>query len=153
MEIYFEQYQRLLILALREPNATNLEKEGYGYVVESIGALSGEVPYTAFYARKSYLKDNKETLIKFTNAINKGLEYVKENKPEKIAEVILPQFPDMSKNSLTTIIDRYKNYDSWLENPYITKESFENLEDIMIDADILTEYVPYDKLINNLYEK
>ncbi|MBE6161825.1 MAG: ABC transporter substrate-binding protein [Firmicutes bacterium] len=138
---------------LFEPNATALEKEGYGYVVESIGKLSGEVPYTAFYCRNSYLEKNKDLLIKFTNAINKGLEYVKNNSAEKVAEVILPQFPEISKNSLTSIIDRYKKYDSWLENPFITKESFENLEKIMIDANLLDNYVEYNKLIHNLYEK
>ena len=138
---------------LFEPNATNIEKEGYGYVVASIGELSGEVPYTAFYARKSYLKENKELLTKFTNAINKGLKFVKDNDANTIAEVILPQFPELSKNSLATIVDRYKKYDSWLDNPYITEESFTNLEDIMIENDILEKYVPYDKLINNLYNE
>ena len=138
---------------LFEPNATSLEKEGYGYVVESIGKLSGEVPYTAFYTRKSYLKNNKDLLIKFTNAINKGLKYVNENDSKKIAEVILPQFPDISKNSLTKIIDRYKKYDSWLENPFITEESFKNLENIMIDANLLKDYVNYNDLIKNLYER
>lgn len=138
---------------LFEPNATSLEKEGYGYVVESIGKLSGEVPYTAFYTRKSYLKNNKDLLIKFTNAINKGLKYVNENDSKKIAEVILPQFPDISKNSLTNIIDRYKKYDSWLENPFITEESFKNLENIMIDANLLKDYVNYNDLIKNLYER
>lgn len=153
MEIYFEQYQRLLILALREPNATNIEKEGYGYVIASVGELSGEVPYTAFYTRKSYIDENKELLIKFTNAIAKGLTYVKENNSEKIADVILPQFPDISKNSLATIIDRYKNSDSWLDNPYISEESFKNLENIMMDANLIDEYVPYEDLINNLYNE
>jgi NitT/TauT family transport system substrate-binding protein len=138
---------------LFEPNATNIENEGYGYVVASIGELSGEVPYTAFYARKSYLENNKELLTKFTNAIAKGLKYVKDNESSKIADVILPQFPDISKNSLTTIIDRYKQYDSWLENPFITEESFENLENIMIDSKTLEQYVPYNKLIVNLYNE
>ncbi len=138
---------------LFEPNATNIEKEGYGYVVASVGELSGEVPYTAFYTRKSYIDENKELLVKFTNAIAKGLTYVKENNSEKIADVILPQFPDISKNSLATIIDRYKNSDSWLNNPYISEESFKNLENIMMDANLIDEYVPYEDLINNLYNE
>lgn len=138
---------------LFEPNATNIEKEGYGYVVASVGELSGKVPYTAFYTRKSYIDENKELLIKFTNAIAKGLTYVKENNSEKIADVILPQFPDISKNSLATIIDRYKNSDSWLDNPYISEESFKNLENIMMDANLIDEYVPYEDLINNLYNE
>ena len=81
------------------------------------------------------------------------MEFTKNESPKKIAEVILPQFPDISKNSLTTIIDRYKKNDSWLENPFISEESFKNLENIMIDANLIEDYVPYNKLINNLYEK
>ena len=138
---------------LFEPNATNLEKQEYGYVVESVGKLSGEVPYTAFYARNSYLNDNKELLEKFTKAIDKGLKFVQENDAKTCANVILNQFPEISKNDLTKIIDRYKKYDSWLENPFISEESFKNLEDIMIDAKILDKYVPYDKLITNLYNE
>lgn len=138
---------------LFEPSASQIEKEGYGYVVKSIGLASGEMPYTAFYARNSYIKKNKDILKRFTNAINDGLEYVKNHSSEEVANVILPQFPDISKNSMTTIIDRYKKNDTWLENPYITKESFNNLQDIMIDAKLIDDYVPYETLIDNLYEE
>ena len=135
---------------LFEPNATLLEKEEYGYVVASIGELSGEMPYTAFYARKSYLNENKETLIKFNNAINKGLEFVKNNDARTIAEKILPQFPDTSLDDLEKIVQRYKDSDSWLETTYISEEYFTNLEDLMIENDLLEEYVPYKDLIQNL---
>ncbi len=138
---------------LFEPNATKLEKEGYGYVVGSVGMLSGEVPYTAFNARKSYIKDNKDLIDRFTKAINKGLNFVAENSSKKIAEAILDQFPDSSLNDVETIVTRYKESDTWLKNAYISEESFENLEDIMIDAGQITEYVPYDKLINNSYNE
>ena len=84
------------------------------HIVGNIGAYSGEVPYTAFYSRKSYLENNKETLVNFTKAINKGLEYVKNHSSEEIAKIILPQFPDISLTDLTTIVDNYKKYDSWL---------------------------------------
>ena len=78
---------------------------------------------------------------------------IQENDAKTCADVILNQFPEISKNDLTKIIDRYKKYDSWLENPFISEESFKNLEDIMIDAKILDKYVPYDKLITNLYNE
>jgi len=138
---------------LFEPNATNLVKEGYGYIVGNIGEYSGEVPYTAFYARKSYIENNKETIKNFTKAINKGLEFVKNNSADEIAETILPQFPDISQTDLTKIVDNYKKYDSWLTSPFISEESYKNLEDIMIDADLLDEYVPYEKLVNNFYNE
>lgn len=138
---------------LFEPNATNLVKEGYGYIVGNVGSYSGEVPYTAFYARKSYIKNNKETIQNFTNAIEQGLKFVEENSSETIAKTILPQFPDIALTTLTSIVDNYKKYDSWLKTPYISEESYQNLENMMIDANLLDEYVPYNQLINNFYNE
>lgn len=135
---------------LFEPNATKLEKEGYGYIVGSIGLLSGEVPYTAYCAKKSYIDNNSSTIIRFTTAINKGLEFVKNNNSMEIAKVILSQFPDSSLNDIEKMISRYKDADSWLDNPYISEESFNNLQDIMIRSELINEYVPYDDLVNNV---
>ena len=137
---------------LFEPNATNLEKEGYGKVVASIGMLSGEVPYTAFYARKSYIDKNPAIIKKFTNAINKGLEYTLNNDSTTIANDIIEQFPDTNIKDLALMIERYKEYDCWLENPYISEKLFTNLEDFLIDFDLIKKYVPYNDLVNNFYE-
>lgn len=136
---------------LFEPNATNLVKQGYGYIVGNIGAYSGEVPYTAFYARKSYLNNNSEILKSFTRAINKGMEFVRNNSVEETAKTILPEFPDIALTDLTSIVDNYKKYDSWLDTPFITEESFKNLQDIMINNQLIDNYVPYNELIKNLY--
>ncbi len=138
---------------LFEPNATKLVKEGYGYIVGNIGAYSGEVPYTAFYARKSYLENNEDVIKKFTNAINKGLKYVSEHSSEEIARVILPQFPDSSLTDLTSIVDNYKKYDSWLTTPFISEESYKNLQDIMMGAALLDSYVPYNELVKNAFNE
>jgi len=137
---------------LFEPNATTLEKLGYGYVVASIGELSGEMPYTAFNARNSFIKNNEEIIKNFAKSINEGLKFVKENDSETIANIIINQFPDTSINDLIKIVERYKKADSWLSTPYISKESFENLMDIMIKSNQLDKYVPYKDLVINYYE-
>ncbi len=134
---------------LFEPNALKLENEGYGHVVASIGLLSGEMPYTTFYAKKSYVENNSNVINSFRNAINKGLKFVKENDEQIIAKSILKQFPDTSLNDLIKIVKRYKDADSFLESTYISENLLENLEDIMIDNNLLKDYVPYDKLIIN----
>ena len=121
---------------LFEPTALKLEKEGYGYVLQSIGLLSGEMPYTTFYARKSY-----------TKAINKGLEFVKNNDEMKIAKSIYKQFPDLSLNDLSTIVKRYKDADSFLDSSYIEEKLLINLENLLIDNNLLKDYVPYNDLI------
>jgi len=137
---------------LFEPLATKLEKEGYGYVVASVGDLAGPVPYTAFYSRKSFLENNQDLIKKFTDAIAKGLKFVEENDAKTIAQTIINQFPDSSLEDVTTIVDRYKKCDSWLSNPYISEESFNNLQDIMISANQIDEYVDYNKLIQNIHK-
>lgn len=134
---------------LFEPNATKLEKMNKGYVVASVGMYAGEVPYTAFNARTSYIENNKELINNFKDAINKGLKFTKNNNSKDIAKIIIDLFPNTSIEDLTTIIERYKNADSWLENTFISEEMFKNLEDMMIDSKLLTEYVPYKDLIIN----
>lgn len=108
------------------------------------------MPYTAFYARKSYIEKNKDIIKKFNNAINKGLEYVKIHNEKEIAKIILPQFPDNTLNDIEVIVKRYKDADSWLNNTTISEESYKNLENIMIDNDLLDDYVSFKDLVINL---
>lgn len=138
---------------LFEPNATNLEKEGYGKVVASVGILSGEVPYTAFYARKSYIEKNKDIITKFVNALNKGIRYTLDNEATVVATDIIGQFPDTSVKDLALMIERYKDYDCWLDNPFVSETIFNNLEEFLIDFDLLKEKVPYKDIINNFYHE
>ena len=134
---------------LFEPNATKLEKMGLGYIVASVGEKSGEMPYTAFNARKSFIKNNPDIIRSFTSAINKALLYVKDNRADVIAKDIIKEFPDTSLSDLEIIIDRYKQADSWLDSTYISEGMFENLEGIMIDSGEISEYVSYNDLIIN----
>lgn len=117
---------------LFEPNALNIEKQKYGCVLSSLGNISGTVPYTAFYAKESYINDNKDIIKKFNNALNKGLKFVKDNTSETIAKSIINQFPDTSLKDLTSLVDRYKKIDSWYEKTTIIKQDYDRLIDIML---------------------
>lgn len=134
---------------LFEPTATAVSKEGYGYIVANIGQLSGEVPYTTFYARKSYINNNEEVIKGFTKAITEGLEYTHNHSSKEIAEVILPQFSSISLDDLTVIVDNYKNADSWYKDTIVPEQSFINLEDMLKDNNLLEDYVPYKDLVKN----
>ncbi len=134
---------------LFEPNATKLEKEGLGHIVASIGKYSGEMPYTTFFTKKSYLNNNKDTIIKFKKAINKGLKYVQDNDSTTIAKVIVNQFSDLSINELSLMIQRYKDNDTWLSNTIITKESYDNLSNLLFNNKIIDNKVDYNILVNN----
>ena len=140
-------------VALFEPTALQLEKQGFGYVVASLGELGGEVPYTTYMTKKSYLNDNKDIIEGFTKAIQKGLDYVFTHTDKEVAEVITNHFPDTSLNDLTETIKRYRDADSWYTTTYITEEGFDRVQDIMDNSDKLEKVAPYDKLVNNEYNK
>lgn len=130
-----------------EPHATALEQKGEGYVVASLGEDSGYVPYTSFSAKKSYLEKNKDTVQAFTNAIQKGMDFVQNHSPEEIAEAIAPQFPETDMQTLTTIIERYYNQDTWKDNLIFEEDAFDLLQNILDDSGVLKERVPYADLV------
>ena len=134
-----------------EPGATSLEKEGKGYVVDSLGVESGYVPYTAYCARGSYLKENEKTVQNFVNALKKGMEYVSSHTPEDIAKTIQPQFKETDLDVITRIVRRYAEQDTWKTDLNFEKESFELLQNILTDAGELKERVPYEKLVTVKY--
>ena len=134
-----------------EPSATALEQEGAGYVVASLGVDSGYVPYTSYSAKTSYMEEHPEVIQKFTNGLQKGMEYVQTHTPAEIAAVIAPQFPETDLETITTIVTRYHEQDTWKENLVFEKESFELLQDILEESGELKERVDYDKLVTTAY--
>ena len=134
-----------------EPSATALEQEGAGYVVASLGVDSGYVPYTSYSAKTSYMEEHPEVIQKFTNGLQKGMEYVQTHTPAEIAAVIAPQFPETDLETITTIVTRYYEQDTWKENLVFEKESFELLQDILEESGELKERVDYDKLVTTAY--
>ncbi len=137
-------------VSLFEPNALQLEQEGYGYVVASIGELGGVVPYTTYFARTSYLEENEDTIQDFTSAIQKGLDFVHNSTDEEVAQAILPQFPDTSLEDLTKVIKRYREIDAWPTTTEFTEESFNHLQEIMEAANQLDTRAPYGDLTYNV---
>ena len=130
-----------------EPSATALEMENAGYVVASLGEASGYVPYTAFSAKKSYIDANPQIIQSFTNALQKGMDYVNSHSPEEIAAVIQPQFAETDLEQITTIVKRYHEQDTWKENLIFEEDAFNLLQDILMEAGELDAKVPYDTLV------
>lgn len=131
-----------------EPHATSLEVKGDGYVVASLGEDSGYVPYTAFSAKKSYIAENPEVIQSFTNALQKGMDYVQTHSPEEIAQVIAPQFKDTDTATITTIVTRYAEQDTWKSDLIFEEDSFDLLQNILEESGELDERVPYGDLVD-----
>lgn len=138
---------------LFEPTASKLESNKQGYVVKSVGLSSNAFPYTAFYAKKSFINNNKEVLTAFTKALNEGILYVKNNNGKTIANVIKKQFSDATIDELSAQIERYKKADAWLDSPYLSEDFYNTLIELLEDNDLLKKPVYYEKMVNNLYAK
>lgn len=136
-----------------EPSATALESAGEGYVVASLGVDSGYVPYTSYSTTKEYMEENEEIIQHFTNALQKGMEYVNTHTPAEIAKVIAPQFEETDIETIETIVTRYYEQDTWKDNLVFEESSFDLLQNILNGAGELDNRVPYDKLVNNQFAK
>ena len=136
-------------VTLFEPTASMTEEAGKGYVVASVGEASGEIPYTAYFAKNSYIEENKDVIQGFTNAIYKGQQWVKQHSAKEIAEVIQDFFPDTDLDMLTKSIQSYINIDAWNDTPILKEEAFNRLQTVMKEAGELDKEAPYNKVINN----
>ncbi len=134
-----------------EPHATSLESKGDGYVVASLGEDSGYVPYTAFSAKKSYIEEHPEVIQAFTNALQKGMDYVQSHTPEEIAQIIAPQFEETDLDTITTIVNRYASQDTWKGDLIFEKDSFDLLQNILEESGELDGRVPYEELVDTTY--
>ena len=138
-------------VTLFEPTASMTEEQGKGYIVASVGEASGEIPYTAYFAKKSYIEENSEIIQKFTNAIYKAQKWVEEHTMKEVAEAIVDFFPDTDMETLETALQSYKDIDAWKTTPDMKEESFELLQTVMKEAGELTQKAPFNKVVNNSY--
>jgi NitT/TauT family transport system substrate-binding protein len=140
-------------VTLFEPVASAFEKENSGYIVASVGEASGEVPYTAYAAKKSFIEKNKDLVQRFINAIYKGQQWVQNHTPEEIAKSLKPSFPDSDVSLLATVVKRYRDIDAWMTTPVMEKEAFEHLQDIIEMAGVLNKRASFEDVVNNAFAR
>lgn len=138
-------------VTLFEPTASMLEAEGKGYIVASIGSESGRIPYTAYFAKKSYIEKNSDLIQRFTSAVYRGQQWVETHTAQEVAEAVAPSFPDTDVELLTTVTQRYKDIGAWSSTPVLTAESFALLQEVMTQAGELTQTAPHNKVVNNTF--
>lgn len=136
-----------------EPTATALELEGKGYILASVGEAAGEIPYTAYFASKSFIEQNPDLIQDFVDAIYEGQVWIKTHTSLEIAEILLPSFPDTDIAILETVVERYKAIDAWCETPFMTEESFERLQDIIEESGELSMRVSFNDLVVNTFSE
>ncbi len=134
-----------------EPTASMVEEEGKGYIVASVGEAAGEIPYTAYFAKKSYIEKNSDLIQRFTRAVYKGQQWVAEHTAAEVAQAIAPSFPDTGEELLATVLQRYKDIGVWNTDPVMSEAAFERLQMVMQQAGELAKPAPYEQVVNNTF--
>ncbi len=134
-----------------EPTASMLEQQGQGYIVASVGEASGDIPYTAYFAKKSYIEGNSDLIQRFTNAVYRGQQWVATHTAAEIAETVADQFPDTELALLEKSVKSYQSIDAWNATPVMGKAGFDRLQSVMTEAGELAKTADYDKVVNNTF--
>ena len=130
-----------------EPTASDYEAEGKGYIVASVGEQSGEIPYTCFAAKESYINENPEKIEGLLRAVTKATKFVMENDAATVAEYLAPYFDGTSEESLANSVQAYKDIDAWVSNTAMEKAAFTRLQDVIENSGELERRVDFDELI------
>ena len=134
-----------------EPAASSLQAEGKGYIVAAVGDAVGDLPYTAYFAKSSYMEENAELIKGFTNAVAKGEAWVKTHSAEEVAKLVAPHFADTDLELLTSAVENYQKVGAYCETPVMSKEGFERLQTIMESAGELSQRAAFDAVVNNTF--
>lgn len=134
-----------------EPTASMLQQQGQGYIVASVGEASGDIPYTAYFAKKSYIEENSDLIQRFTNAVYRGQQWVATHSAAEIAEVVAEQFPDTELSLLEKSVESYRAIDAWNTTPVMGKSGFDRLQSVMTEAGELKKTADFDKVVNNTF--
>lgn len=134
-----------------EPTASMLQQQGQGYIVASVGEAAGDIPYTAYFAKKSYIEKNSDLIQRFTNAVYRGQRWVATHSAREIAETVLSFFPDTSLDLLTKAVESYQGIDAWNTTPVMGKDGFDRLQAVMTEAGELDKTADYAKVVNNAF--
>ena len=132
-----------------EPTASEYVSLGKGHIVASIGEQSGDIPYTCFIAKPSYLNKNQELAKGFLRAVKKGYDYLMTHTNEEGAEAIYPSFKTTSKALLAASIGSYKSIDAWMSTPAMSVSSYNRLLDVLMNAGTIDKPIDFDKVVDN----
>lgn len=134
---------------LFEPTASELcASKGY-HIVASVGLVSGEVPYTCFQTKESFLKENEYLCEKFLRAVYRGYKFLLTATADQMYSALAPSFTGVSKTSIQTSINSYVASDAWVHSPAMTESAFNSLQTIMLNAGYLEQTVKFSDVVDN----
>ncbi|MCH5156318.1 MAG: ABC transporter substrate-binding protein [Clostridiales bacterium] len=134
---------------LFEPAASQIVKEGKGYIVSAIGMDSGEIPYTCYSVSSKFMNEHPDKVESFLRAVWRGTEYALTHTAEECAELVSKYFDGTTMDLLVAAIKNYQDFDVWMTSPITNKDAFNRMQDIMDNAGELVSRVSYEDIVDN----
>lgn len=138
-----------------EPEASNLEREGHGKVVASIGAEVGQVDFTSFTATDKFLTENPDVALAWSKAIYRAQKEINGAPAAELATHMQAYFPALNHAELVAAIERYRPFKLWKEDPVIQQAAMEQLQDMLIGTGLqkANQRVAYENLVDTKFAK
>lgn len=130
-----------------EPVASQMQAAGQGYIVASVGKESGEIPYTCFMAKQSYIDKNSDKIEGLLRAVTKAIKYLDTANLDEAANLLCDYFPDTSAESIKTSLKSYISIDAWVKNMAMEEQAFTRLQDVIELAGELERRVDFDDVV------
>lgn len=122
-----------------EPDDSQLEIDGKGFVVASIGATVGPADYTSFMATDKYIKDNPGVIQNWTDAVYRGQKWTATASTTDIVQAISPFFPGIDAKVLMAASERYQKLKIWKTSPVIEPKAIDRFQDILVHGHVLED--------------
>ena len=132
---------------LPEPAAEVLLADGTAHLAAALGPVNGHIAYSSFAATNAFLNREEDTVQRFVLGFSRALRWLHESPAAAVGDLDAQFFPDTDPALIVQSVSRYKEQETWPEDPTLAPPEFDGLQDILIAAGMVQERQPYDKVV------
>jgi NitT/TauT family transport system substrate-binding protein len=130
---------------LQGPAPQQLEADGVGHVVASVGEAIGPVAFSSLCSTRTWLAGDMAAA--FMRAYRKAQAWVIATPPAEIAEVEAGYFEGIDRDVLARTIATYQELGTWASSPTIPRDAYEVALDVFAHSGLIATRPPYDAAV------
>jgi len=127
------------------PAPQQLEHDGVGHVVASVGEAIGPCAFSSLAATREWLKTDMAR--RFMRAYRKARAWLLATPAAKVAEAEASFFPEIDRAVLASTIAAYQKLGCWTSHVEITRPAFEATLDVFLHAKLITKRHRYEDVV------
>jgi NitT/TauT family transport system substrate-binding protein len=130
---------------LQGPAPQQLEKDGLGHIVASVGEAIGPVAFSSLCATRTWLAGDMAQA--FMRAYRKAQAWVLDTPAAEVARVEGPYFEGIDADVLERTIAYYQGLGNWSRTPEIPRDAYEVTLDVFAHSGLITRRHSYDAVV------